>query len=921
MFLIIAIVIALLAALVVVGGAVLGILLGFKRSLAALIAIVFSAIDSLILTFLLITPSSGVVRWLIGLVADGVGSLNATAGEILAVDAVVNAIAYYFAMITAPIFFLAVFAVLALIFVALFMLISSFIPVLRKKPGKKKRKKIVVDEFGESVEVEIKYSRVKYCSGVLYHLGGVFVGAICGLLVMSLCLFPITGSLEIVEGAVDKVPTEALDSLGVGDTVSSLPVPVQDDFNYMSLYDYVGCGIVYDLFTSTYVGNERVTLSNEMDVIGDVAASVLKLDLNFKKFNESHVEAARDVVETLDRSALLRETISGILAVAAEEDGIINADVIGSNKILTPVIEELLNVASTSNKDTIIADLTTIVDVLDILVESEVINNTSNYKLMLEKFGDGVVARLLIAVNSNERMRPVADEITMLSIRALAAELGVPADSAERYDLLMKEIAYVLNSTKGLGEADRLNSVTNELEEVFANYGIELKEAALEHVAKGLLADIGNKNTVSASDVTEFFAIYDLAVTEANGHVSSGSSVENLSHNSGKFVFTDDGKIMLNGKVFENYNAKNYRSSTAYKMGQDGVDIGDASTLCSADDMRSALLTVQDVLDNMGRYGDCEDAIAESEKVGDIFSAMVDMLVDIDFSNFDASSLIGGMGHVLDMMKGSEIFGGSSAGDILTMVLQSETIVDTLGLSRKDMTDFADKINNFASNKENGYEEATNTVANTINTITQVTDKYATEADKNQAASDMINSITKENSEIITSLVTKDMVGNFSSSVENADSVSNSLKNLINNMADYKEGNPNDASIGKEAEAVTLILSLAMTGSESGAMFDRTDEYGNVIESGSVASNADDFIATIVESTVVMNTVKQAVADNDGNSNPYGINYDTEEEKQDVAEALERYYVENGKSKELADSLNDLAKVMDVEIDLSQYRQ
>ena len=921
MFQIIAIVIALLAALVVVGGIALGVAVGLKRSLAALIAIVFSAIDSVILTFLLISPSSGIVRWLIGLVADGVGSFNAQIGEILAVEAVENAIAYYFSMITAPIFFLVVFILLAVIFVALFMLISSFIPVLKRKPGKKKRRKIVVDEYGESVEVEVKYSRVKYCSGALYHLGGVLVGAVCGILVAALCLFPITGSLEIVEGAIDKVPSETLDKLGIGETVDSLPVALQDDYNYMSLYDYVGCGIVYDLFTSTYVGNERVTLSNEMDVIGDVAVSVLGLDFDFSKLNETHVDAVGDIVDTLDRSALLRETISGILAVSTEEGGIINADIIGSNKILTPVIEELLNVASTSNKDTITADLTTIVEVLDILVESDIINNTNNYKLMLEKFGDGVIARLLIAVNSNERMQPVADEITMLSIRALAAELGVPADSVERYDLLMNEIAYVLNSTKAYGEADRLESVIDGLGDVFANYGINLEDVALEHVAEGLIADLGGKEVVSAGDVTEFFAIYDLAVTEANGHVSAGSSIENLSHNSGKFVFTDDGKIVLNGKVFENYNASNYRNSTAYKMGRDGVDIGDASTLCSADDMKSSLLTVQDVLNNMGHYGDCEDAIAESAKVGDIFSAMVDMLVDIDFNNFDAASLIGGMGHVLDMMKGSEIFGGSSAGDILTMVLQSETIIDTLGLSRKDMTDFANKINDYASGKENGYEEATNTVSNTISTITQVSDKYASNVDKNQAASDMINSITKENAEIITSLVTKDLVGNFSSSVENAESVSNSLKNLINNMADYKEGNPDDASISKEAEAVTLILSLAMTGSESGAMFDKKDEYGNVIEQGSVGSNADDFISTVVESNVVMNTVKQAVSDNGGNSNPYGISYDSEEEKQDVADALERYYVENGKSKELADSLNDLAKVMDVEIDLSQYRQ
>ena len=172
---------------------------------------------------------------------------------------------------------------------------------------------------------------------------------------------------------------------------------------------------------------------------------------------------------------------------------------------------------------------------------------------------------------------------------------------------------------------------------------------------------------------------------------------------------------------------------------------------------------------------------------------------------------------------------------------------------------------------------------------------------------------------MISSMITGDMIGNFGSVAENTETVSDSLKSLIDNMANYKEGNPDEASVNKEAEAVTTILSLAIIGSGEGSMFDKKDEAGAVLEQGAVGSDPDSFITTVVESEVVMGTVTDTVKNNE--SNPFGVTYDTEEEKQEVASALENYYAENatGDDEELKSKLQDLAIVMDVEIDLDQF--
>ena len=67
-----------------------------------------------------------------------------------------------------------------------------------------------------------------------------------------------------------------------------------------------------------------------------------------------------------------------------------------------------------------------------------------------------------------------------------------------------------------------------------------------------------------------------------------------------------------------------------------------------------------------------------------------------------------------------------------------------------------------------------------------------------------------------------------------------------------------------------------------------------------------------------MQTVIQSVDGQEAGSNPYGITYSSDEERESVANALESYFVENGGGNELAEKLANLAIIMDVEINLGE---
>lgn len=843
---------------------------GFKKSLGSLVAIVLSAIVSAIVTLIACNPSSGLVALaeeavIAHIPAEGMG-------EIFAIEELGVTLAYYISMLIGPFFFLACYIVLSLIFSIVMAIVVKFIPLFNK-PNK-----------------------------VLHRLGGAGVGLVCGLLVCLLTLSPLVGTLGVVNGVM--VFTGETDDLGEMD---------------LTVFEKTGFLLAYDAFASASFEGERVYLRSEMNALMGIVDVLGSMGGDIGSMGEEQISSLRTFVSTLDSSALIKNTLAGVFSTAAEKwtegESFLGISSFDAGELLTPVIDEMLHVFKTTDKDHIVGDLNTMVDIFDVVIKSGMANDT-DYQTMLNKLGDGVVADLLVAANKNYRMTTVADEITKLSVKALASTLGVPANHDERYNTLMDDVADILNDTYGMNTEERFVAVKDELDKDFDHYGVQIEGLALDHAVEGIINDLGSAPEVNGDDVKEFFIVYNLGASSAVSEMNAGGNFALLGSSVNGFVVNADGTVSVNGVVLKRYNATNIRSSKAYTMGFGNVDIGGAATLTDAEHMESTLLTLDELYAYLKHYNNCSDAEAEAKKVGEIFAEIAKAFGDLDLDNIKLSDVMNKMGGVFDLMKASEVFGTDTTKVFLTMVLQSNAISESIGLSHTELNDFADKVNNYAENKDGGYADATGAVSGTLDAIDKASDKTVSREEKKQASENMINSISHENKEVITSLITSNMVNDFGVGVENTDTVSESFKNLIENMATYKDGDRSDEDLSSEAHAVSKILSLATVGAGEGPMFDKDG-----IE-GSVDSSSDEFIKTMVESEVVMSTIAQTVEGKENGSNPYGISYDTEEEREDVAKSLEQYYVDNAEKggEELEAKLYDLALVMDVEIDLEQYK-
>ncbi len=849
---------------------------GFKKSLGSLVAILVAAIVSGIITIFVCSPSSALVTWIEGgfqetlTSADGVGGL-------FAVEAVGGSINYYVSMLLSPFFFLLCYFLLSIVFAIVMAIVVKYIPILNE-PGK-----------------------------VLHRLGGAGIGLVCGLLVSLLTLSPLVGTMGVLNTVLDAgfIDEETSEVLGRSD---------------LTAFELTGFTLAYDLMSNRRFDDDRVYIRSEVEVLLGIVGVLQDLSGDIGDMNEEQIDSLRSFIASTDGSPLIKNMIASIIAEAGDKwssgEEFLGISGFDAGELITPVIDEMLLVFKTTNKDHIIADLTTMVDLFDVLAKSGMVND-ADYQTVLTKLGDGALTDMLVVVNHNLRMSPVADELTMLSVRTLASTIGVPVDANERYERLMNNVADTLNDSYGMESEERFVTVRGELDKEFDHYGVHIEGVALDHATEGIINDIGSKSDVNGDDVKEFFIVYSVASEESeDDSLMSVGGVAMLGARNSGFTVLADGSVCVNGVVLKNYTAENLYTSGAYVMGAEGVDIDGAATLTDAEHMESTMLTLDKLLAKIKHYENCADAKGESEKVGTIFAEMAKAFDGLDMDNVKFSDVMSKMGEVFDLMKDSEVFGNESAQLLLKMMLQSDAVYDSMGMTHTEINNFADKMNAYAENKDGGYADATGAVSDTFDAIDKAADKNATREEKTEASKSMIDSVNHENKEMISSMVTRNMVNDFGVDINNTETVADSFKNLIYNMASYKDKAPSSTELSSEAHAVSKILSLATVGTGEGPMFDRDGV------DGSVDSSSDEFIKTMVESEVVMETVSQTVDGKEQGSNPFGISYEDEKEREDVANSLEKYYVDNADNgdAELEDKLYDLAIVMDVEIDLDQHK-
>ncbi len=882
--------IAILSVAVIVN-LVKGILRGLKKTVGSLIAIVLSALVAWLITALICKPSSGIILKLMDLVKGFLpeGSVQ----DLFTVEALGDALSYYATMLVAPFVFTLLYCLISILFAIVISILVKIVPPF-KKPGI-----------------------------LLNRLGGALVGLVCGVLVSIILLMPIVGTVDLVaslDGTLEQ-PAATEEAEPVQDDEDPLSSFVQDaaDSSAVQIFRSVGCGGMYNLLASADFEGERIYLKNDLTAVLDMLDGVQTLGTEMSDYNQVQIDALDAIITDLDSSGLLRHTVAGVFSTASESwlegEAFIGMKKPDAGELLNPVIDGMLEVMSTSTKDTIIADLTTMKDVFAILIENDLLVGSSDYSEMLNKFGsEGVISQLMSTITANERMLPLADCITELSIRALASNIGIPENSEEVYGMLMQELADVLNGSQN-ADGDRAEEICDDVAKALGNHGISVEGEAASNISQSIVKDLGDKSHVTADDVSEFFAVY-AAAREGSGREARRTENGFMYLSDSQiptFTVNADGTVSIGDRVLTNYSADSLRASAAFSMGADGVDFGNAASLFSPDTMVSDMITMDTIVSLLGQYGDCENIEEEIEKLAGVITDAVVVLSDIDFENVQVTEVVEKMGGLLDGMSETEIFGSETAQALLKAVMQSDMVSEQFGISKEEISQFADKVGEMVTGTEGTYADATVAVSGTINMMQSVTDENKTAEEKKEATKELLDNITPASAEVLGSMVTSSMVTDMGVPAENAEAVSSTVTSMLNNMASY-ENTEDSAAADREAEAVNQILNMAMNITPES--MEESSLFNDGGEAGLLGVTAEEFVDLIAGSQVISQTLIETVIEQGYSDNPLGVPELSDFEKSVMTDAVHAYYEANGGGAELAQQLEALAAIVNISIDL-----
>ena len=896
MFMYVSLALVAITLLIVLVNLIKGLIRGLKKTIGSLVAIILSAIIAAIVTAVICNPQAPLIAEIIGYIKNRLSEVAIQ--EIFGIKELTESLSYYVAMIVAPFVFMALYIALSIIVAIIVGIVVKYIPP-RKKPR-----------------------------AVIHRLGGLGVGVVCGLLVSALLLMPIVGVLDIVISVGNSDSLVFEDS---GDDLGQLFKEVsreasEDDI--FALYSG-GTGWMFDSMASAqYKNGEKVLLRDEVDVIVAVLANIGSVSGDVSKLDSEQNAALAKAIDDIDDSPLLRNALAGVISNMASKwvagEQFVGIERIDAGELLNPIINKVLEVLATSTDENVTNDLKTLVDILGVMAERKLLENADSVEGILEVLSSengetSAIEELILVANENPRMTGLADEITRLSIRAIASTLGIPTDKEASYNTLMSDVAAVLkNSTTA---PDREAYVNEKLINTFDEHGVQIGEDAASNITSALLADLGGSHKIEKTAVKEFFMMYAIASGDINNEAKGAYSSEFEVLSAGQATLAADpttGEIMFGDYVFQHYNAYTYAETAAYQAGKARVDFGAANTLYSADAMVSTIITLEDILSAAKNFSELnkEEAQAEAKK----FSEMLSMIGDTfgeDLSNIDYTSMIKNMGSVLDKMCEMQTLGDTVTAELVKAIFKSNAVKDSISIPASQLDQSAQDIIDSASREDSSYTSVTKAVGGMLDMIDKVNDKNVSKEDKIELTKELMNDMTPANAEMLSNMVTPDMMKDYVKDETKAKPLSDSVSSLFTNMSNFDTDDEEEYK--KEAEAVNTMLNLAMESadSENTTMFTKRDENNNVTEQGKMDVDAEEFVALVANSKVVSQTFSDTVAT--GEENPYGLN-PSEEDEAELTDALVNHYdsekdeLNETERNELKTTLSNIAILTNIQV-------
>ena len=414
-----------------------------------------------------------------------------------------------------------------LLFFFVFLLMRIIIAIVVKivyKANEKKR-----DNRCYECEDAPKYKRnPRLTNGLL--------GALCGFLVMVICLSPIMGTLKVATGAFKSLnESKGLFSIKIKESAVNYFDKCSNDFVGSILY-YSGGVAIYKASATSKLNDNFFGLEGEIDNTFKTVGNLLSMNRILNNLDAS-TEEERQMLKNLGSDVNKAETLKAATAdmlPAISKKWLNDEDYEGFkkpkvNKVSESIFDKMLYVCKSSTPDTVGADLSTLLNVYLIAHENGILVS-ENYKEMIERAkSTGAFDLIKKELNKNPRMASISGDIDTMGMKSIAT--AIQTFNFENYESLMGNMTDILNNAAKLSDQEQLDYVSNLAKDYINKYGIDIGDDIVDEIAERLIDEVlDNKSTVTIDQIKEFWDKY--SVKSNNSSSSNSSNSGNSSNNS-----------------------------------------------------------------------------------------------------------------------------------------------------------------------------------------------------------------------------------------------------------------------------------------------------------------------------------------------------------------------------------------------------
>lgn len=346
-------------------------------------------------------------------------------------------------------------------------------------------------------------------------LGGALLGAVEGVLIATVILFPAISIVDMAEDTVDVLRdnddgsyTEIIESY------DSLADQITDNAFFGFVNDLV-CRDMVDSFATITVDGKETNLVYELDTVVLILLDMSGIENNdYVELSEEQKEILLSAADSIEESPYLTSLIASMfsdLGHAAEN----NAFPVEIGDSYETLIHSMFHVFATSSKDNLHTDIDTLLEVYFILCDSGSLKaygtqgGEEEMKAgLLETDADGVnvITKVVDKLNENEHMKPVVTAITEMTIKMLAGQLGLDYDTLEAYNDIKDGLNNVLAMDKSAEGYEEARDA--EIDKVLTEQGVELDDTTVNEIGDYIDENFEDVEELTDEQINEIILYY-----------------------------------------------------------------------------------------------------------------------------------------------------------------------------------------------------------------------------------------------------------------------------------------------------------------------------------------------------------------------------------------------------------------------------